>query len=137
MSVDHLVRVIACVARRGEQLLVCQRPPHKRHGGLWEFPGGKSEAGESDEDAARRELMEELGVVVTRAGEPEYSSHDQGSPFLIVFVPVSFGGEPRCLEHSALAWEDPEALLRYPLAPTDRRFVEFLFTRQRLRVSDA
>ena len=48
------LRVIAAVIGRADTLLLCQRPPHKRHGGLWEFPGGKLEPGESDADAARR-----------------------------------------------------------------------------------
>ncbi len=52
------IRVIAAVIRRGPELLVCRRPAHKRHGGLWEFPGGKCEPGESDADTARRELLE-------------------------------------------------------------------------------
>ena len=68
MSGNGLVRVIAAVVWRGDRLLVCQRPAHKRHGGLWEFPGGKVEAGESDAAAARRELREELGVEVTAVG---------------------------------------------------------------------
>jgi mutator protein MutT len=65
------IRVIAAVLARGEKLLVCQRPPHKRHGGLWEFPGGKVEAGEDDETAARRELAEELGIEVESVGDAE------------------------------------------------------------------
>ena len=56
------MRVLATVIRRDGRLLVCQRPSHKRHGGLWEFPGGKVEPGESDLAASRRELAEELGV---------------------------------------------------------------------------
>jgi 8-oxo-dGTP pyrophosphatase MutT (NUDIX family) len=48
--------VVAAVIERDGRLLVCQRPAHKRHGGLWEFPGGKCDPGESDAEAARREL---------------------------------------------------------------------------------
>lgn len=126
MTTSALTRVIACVARRGDQLLVCQRPPHKRHGGLWEFPGGKCEPGESDADAARRELLEELGVLLTEVGSPALSVHDDGSEFLIVFVPVEFEGEPVCIEHSDLAWASPPDLLALPLAPSDLRFVRSL-----------
>ena len=118
------IRVIAAVIARGDELLVCQRPLHKRHGGLWEFPGGKCEPGESDADAARRELREELGVDVASVGAPELVVRDVGSPFAIVFVPVEIAGEPTCHEHIALAWERPAELLVRPLAPSDRVFVE-------------
>jgi len=121
---DPVVRVIAAVVSRGDDLLVCQRPLSKRHGGLWEFPGGKCESGESDADAARRELHEELGVEVTEVGEAELTIADPGSSFLIVFVPVRIVGEPTCHEHIALAWGRPSDLARLPLAPSDRRFVE-------------
>ena len=125
------IRVTACVVRRGESLLVCQRAPAKRHGGLWEFPGGKVEPNESDESAARRELAEELGVLVGSVGEPDFSIADPDSPFLIVFVPTTITGEPTCHEHTALAWLTPAELLNLPLAPSDRRYVEFLLSRER------
>jgi 8-oxo-dGTP diphosphatase len=120
----HEIRVIACVARRGDRMLICQRPADKRHGGLWEFPGGKCEPGESDAVAAERELSEELGVTLISIGAPIFSRRDEGSPFLIVFVPVEIGGEPVCREHAALAWADPREILEYALAPSDRAFAE-------------
>ena len=117
------IRVVAAVVARGGRLLVCQRPPHKRHGGLWEFPGGKREPGESDADAARRELHEELGVHVRATGAEELAIHDEGSPFLIAFVPVEIDGEPFCHEHTALHWGTLAELAALPLAPSDRRYV--------------
>jgi mutator protein MutT len=125
------VRVIAAVTKRDDRLLVCQRPAHKRHGGLWEFPGGKVEPNESDESAARRELAEELGVYVESVAEPDFSIADPDSPFLIVFVTTAITGEPTCHEHTALAWLTPPELLNLPLAPSDRRYVEFLLSRDR------
>lgn len=128
---EPLVRVVAAVVSRGDELLLCQRPLHKRHGGLWEFPGGKCEPGESDADALRRELHEELGVEVMGVGEEELAIHDDGSPFLIVFVPVRIAGEPRCHEHIALRWAEPHELADIPLAPSDRRFAEHRLARAR------
>ena len=118
------VRVIAAVISRGDDLLVCQRPLEKRHGGLWEFPGGKCEPGESDADAARRELREELGVEVIEVGDEELVIADPDSPFLIVFVPVRVAGEPTCHEHIALRWGRPSELADLPLAPSDRRYID-------------
>ncbi len=123
---DQRIRVIAAVVRDGDRLLVCQRPAHKRHGGLWEFPGGKCEDGESDTQAITRELAEELGVEVVAAGNVLFSASDPGSPFMVVFIPVDILGEPVCLEHAALAWVSPPELATYALAPSDARFVNFL-----------
>lgn len=58
------VRVVGGVALRGREVFLARRKPGGRHGGLWEFPGGKVEPGESDETALRRELAEELGAAV-------------------------------------------------------------------------
>lgn len=126
MPADHPTRVLAAVVRRGATLLVCRRPPHKRHGGLWEFPGGKQEPGESDADAVRRELHEELGVEPTAVGHEQYAIGDPGSPFLIAFVPTEIAGEPTCHEHTALRWATLDELVTMPLAPSDRRYVDFL-----------
>jgi 8-oxo-dGTP pyrophosphatase MutT (NUDIX family) len=123
MTVDA-IRVIAAVVSDGDRLLLCQRPPHKRHGGLWEFPGGKCEPGESDLEAARRELREELGVEVLAVGPAELAVIDPGSPFEIVFVPVTIAGTPVCREHTALVWKPLAEVPSLSLAPSDRRFVE-------------
>jgi 8-oxo-dGTP diphosphatase len=119
-----LIRVIAAVIARGDRLLVCQRPHKKRYGGLWEFPGGKCEPGESSVATAQRELREELGVCVVDVGEEELAIPDPGSSYLIVFTPVRIIGEPICNEHIALFWARPDELRQLPLAPTDRLYVE-------------
>lgn len=130
MTTDHPTRVLAAVVRRGDTFLVCQRPVHKRHGGLWEFPGGKQEPGETDEETARRELHEELGVQVTAVGDEEFAIGDPGSPFLIAFVATGIAGEPTCHEHVALCWATLDEMDAMPLAPSDRRYVEFLTARR-------
>lgn len=126
----RLIRVVAAVVSRGHRLLVCQRPYGKRHGGLWEFPGGKCEAGESDLAATRRELHEELGVDLVDVGDSEFVIHDSGSLYLIAFTPVRISGEPTPLEHLSLCWGCPNELVNLQLAPSDRRYVEFLIARQ-------
>jgi 8-oxo-dGTP diphosphatase len=123
---DQLVRVVAAVISDGSRLLVCRRPPEKRHGGLWEFPGGKCEPGETDLQALHRELREELGVEVTSCSKAEFEIHDKGSSFLIAFVAAQIAGTVECLEHSELAWATIGELERFPLAPSDRRYVDNL-----------
>lgn len=121
-------RVAAAAIRDRDRFLVCQRPAHKRHGGLWEFPGGKCEAGETDEQAITRELAEELGVEVAAVGQALFSALDPDSPFVIVFLPVEIRGEPHCIEHAAIAWASRDELEAYALAPGDARFANFLRT---------
>jgi 8-oxo-dGTP diphosphatase len=118
-----LTRVIAAVIERGDCVLVAQRPSAKRHGGMWEFPGGKVEGSESDLDAIRRELAEELGVRVVSISTPIAAIQDPGSDHVIVFVPTLVHGEPECWEHAAIRWASWSDLDALPLAPTDRRFV--------------
>lgn len=128
----RMQRVVACVIERDGKYLVCQRPPHKRHGGLWEFPGGKLEKGENDEAAARRELREELNLEVVSAAPAIAGLKEPDSTFQIVFVPVVVRGDPKCLEHSAIRWGSPQELMDLPLAPTDEAFVRYLQHQARL-----
>jgi mutator protein MutT len=116
------IRVVAAVIERNGRLLVCQRPIHKRHGGLWEFPGGKVEEGESDFAAVERELREELDVTVLAVEPVVFSVTDPGSEFLIEFLSVFIEGEPQALEHARLQWVTEEELLSMPLAPSDLQF---------------
>lgn len=122
------VRVLAAVIQHGGKCLICQRPTHKRHGGLWEFPGGKLEPGESLLDAAKRELAEELDVRVTDVGEVLFIALDPGSEFSIEFVRTSIEGDPKCLEHTELRWLPLDGMRQIPLAPSDRQFVESQLT---------
>ena len=121
-----LTSVLAAVIERDGNYLVCQRAEHKRHGTLWEFPGGKVEAGETYFEAARRELAEELDVRVLSVGPAIFSVPDPGSEFLIEFVPTTIQGRPTCLEHMDLRWISLPDLALLELAPSDRRFVDFL-----------
>ena len=117
-----LVRVLAAVIRDGARYLVCLRPAHKRHGGSWEFPGGKLEPGETLLEAAHRELKEELGFEVQSVGEALFSCQDPGSRFLIEFVEVQVSGIPQPIEHDEIRWAMPQEMRGLSLAPSDRAF---------------
>jgi len=117
------IPVVAAVIRRGGAVLLGLRPAHKRHGSMWEFPGGKVLDGESLGDALARELREELGVRVSRGAPALFVARDPGSPFEIHFVPVEIEGTPRAVEHQEVRWVALADLASLPLAPADRRFV--------------
>ena len=120
-----MIAVVAGVVRRGERLLLCQRPEGKRFGMLWEFPGGKIEAGESPEAALERELREELHVE-TRTGcvldALRLDDRNGGDLLLLFYESAIVSGEPQAMECRALAWALPEEVAGYDLAPADRRF---------------
>ncbi|HKJ03299.1 MAG TPA: NUDIX domain-containing protein, partial [Longimicrobiales bacterium] len=117
------IPVVAAVIQRQGRYLVGRRPAEKRHGGLWEFPGGKVDQGETWLEAARRELAEELDMGAAGVGALLLSVHDDGSPFVIHFLEVEATGDPVPLEHSAVGWYTPDKMAALPLAPADARFV--------------
>lgn len=123
------IRVLAAVVFRDGLVLVGRRAVHKRHGGLWEFPGGKLEPGETHLEAARRELEEELHLDVTSVRGHLVSFADPGSPFVVEFVEVEAEGEPRATEHDAIDWVAPRQLQEFPLAPADAHFAGWLAQR--------
>ena len=74
--------------------MLARRPAHKRHGGLWEFPGGKLAVGEDHLAAAKRELDEELKLRVESIGPVLFERQDPGSDFIIQFIEVATTGNP-------------------------------------------
>jgi 8-oxo-dGTP diphosphatase len=122
----EIILVVAAVVERTGRFLLCQRPGHKRHGGLWEFPGGKLDPAESLEQAMGRELHEELGVSLLRVRRSLFVRRDPGSPFEIHFVEAEIKGEPEPLEHDSLRWVTLDEAAALPLAPSDERFVRHM-----------
>ena len=120
------IPVVAAVVCREGRYLLGRRPEHKRHGGLWEFPGGKVLAEESRLDAARRELAEELGLDVVGLGAHLHSVQDPGAPYVIEFVEVQTRGEPVAHEHTSVGWFTAAELTELALAPADARFAALL-----------
>lgn len=124
------VSVVCAVIERGGRFLLAERPPGKKLAGLWEFPGGKIEPGETPEAALHRELEEELGcqVQVDRAGPPFVYEYDWGAislhPFLCRLTQHS--PEPAPHEHTRLTWATWPELRHHPLAPADEPVVDWL-----------
>ncbi len=107
----------------GVQILVAQRRLDAMLGGLWEFPGGKRERGESLPEALQRELMEEMGVSID-VGEPLTVIQHAYTHFRITlhaFLCTLAAGNPACLECAAFQWASIEQIRALPMAVTDRK----------------
>ncbi len=126
MPSRDLIRVVAAVVERDGRRLLGRRPEEKRHGGLWEFPGGKVQAGESITDAVTRELAEELSLQVTTVGVTRLTVRDGDSPFVIDFVDASATGVAAAHEHSEIGWFTLTKMNGVALAPADAAFVAAL-----------
>jgi 8-oxo-dGTP diphosphatase len=122
------LRVVAAVLfDDGGRVLIAQRPAGKHMAGLWEFPGGKIAAGESAEQALRRELAEELGVELERCCWLLDLSHDYPDRRVELAVWLAKArGAPRSLEGQALKWVRPDDLWREQLLPADEPIVDAL-----------
>lgn len=118
------LRAIAAVVRREDRVLLCRRPPRKRHGEKWEFPGGKTRPGESILAALQRELSEELGVEVRSVAGHQISLPDPGSNYTVEFVPTEVLGDPQPLEHTEIEWVPLDEIADYELAPADQIFAD-------------
>ncbi|MFT3729225.1 MAG: (deoxy)nucleoside triphosphate pyrophosphohydrolase [Terricaulis sp.] len=133
-SSRRLLLVVAAAMLDSEgRVLLAQRPQHKQLGGLWEFPGGKLEAGEAPEDALIRELKEELDVTVAPdALEPyAFASHAYADFHLLMplYVITRWTGEPKPHDAQALAWARPQELRNYAMPPADVVLVDRLLER--------
>lgn len=120
------LHVAAAVIRSANgQVLIAQRPLDKHQGGLWEFPGGKVEPGESVTVALARELDEELGITVTASRPLIQVRHDYPDKqvLLDVYEVLAFTGVPHGAEGQPLAWVAPDELPRYPFPAANRPII--------------
>jgi 8-oxo-dGTP diphosphatase len=130
-----LVSAVALVDRDG-RVLLAQRPVSKSMAGLWEFPGGKLEAGETPEAALIRELDEELGINTAESclAPLSFASHSytKGSPdenfhlIMLVFVCRKWKGTPYPKEGGDLAWVRPARLRDYAMPEADLPLIAVL-----------
>ena len=124
-----LVSAVALVDRDG-RVLLAQRPAGKKLAGMWEFPGGKVEAGETPEAALIRELGEELGIDTAESclAPLSFASHsyDDFHLIMLVFVCRKWHGHPKPLEGGDLAWVRPAKLRDYEMPPADLPLIPVL-----------
>ena len=123
-----MIKVTAGIIIKDDKVLIARRKPTGRLPGLWEFPGGKIEAGETPEQCLKRELKEEFGIDVTigeYVGNSVYQ-YEFGIIDLLAFKVGRFQNEIRLNDHSAIAWVSSEDIHRYQFTPADIHFVEMI-----------
>jgi len=116
-----IIDVVAAIIRRGERILITQRFDNVHLPGLWEFPGGKVEAGESLQAALEREIREELGLQIRVHDEFFTTEHDYPtkSVRLHFFNSSIIEGEPRLIDVADLRWVLPQDLDQFEFPEAD------------------
>ena len=122
------IRVVAAEIEKDGQYLITQRNPHAVLPLLWEFPGGRVESGESDEQALARELKEEMGITVV-VGVRSLSvsrEYERYTLDLVVYRTTISEGEPECLKVHAIQWVKPSDFSNYKFPGADQATVDQL-----------
>ena len=128
-----MTHVVAALIFQGDRFMICQRPPHKKRGLLWEFVGGKVEPGETKEKALIRECREELDITLEVG--PLFMAVDHEYPDLHVCLSVFFAriaeGDIVLKEHNDLKWITVSEIPNYDFCPADGPILEALQEREK------
>ncbi len=122
------IPVVTGLIRKGDKVLVGQRPVGHTLAGHWEFPGGKIEKNESPEQALARELNEELGIEAEVGALKLASSHTYGDTgIMILFYEVLvWKGEPKAVPHMELRWIEPSELKTLNIPDANKKILDRL-----------
>lgn len=122
----NMLEVTAAVIQQNGKILICQRPVNKNCGLLWEFPGGKIEAGETGEQCVIRECQEELGITLSVERKLTDITHKYPgrAVHLHFYLCNIIAGTPEKKEHNAIAWITPDEVDQYEFCPADKKMLQ-------------
>ena len=123
-----MIRVVCGIISKDDKIFICRRKPNKYLGGYWEFPGGKIEIGESNEDSLKRELSEELKMEVDLVKYFGSSQHhyENFAIELIAYKCDLIRWNNYLSDHDLFEWVSPNEITKWKLAPADIPFAEEL-----------
>lgn len=122
VDMDQPTKVSAAIIKDGDKILLCQRPKGKRHELLWEFPGGKIEPNETEEDCIIREIQEELDVTLGNLKRLTTIQADDVS--ITYFEATIISGELKMIEHNDIKWVNKKEIINFNLCPNDKLMTE-------------
>ena len=121
-----MTEVVAALIWKDAQFLICRRPAHKARGLLWEFVGGKVEAGETKEQALKREVKEELDIEIAVGDvfmEVEHSYPDLDVHLTLFHAEIK-AGTPKKIEHQDIRWIPVSDIAQYAFCPADTEILK-------------
>ena len=126
-----ITEVVAALSWDGDKFMICQRPAHKARGLLWEFVGGKVEAGETKEEALIRECQEELNIrlFVGDVFMDVTHTYPDLTVHLTLFHATIAAGKPQKLEHNDIQWITPSEIPNYAFCPADEEILKKIIER--------
>jgi len=125
---NKTIDVVAGVIKKDGKFLIARRVKHKHMGGFWEYPGGKVDEGESDEESLQRELNEEFGVSVQVKQHllNSFFRYEKINVNLKAYLVEHLSGDFILRDHDAICWITPEEFKDYEFAPADLPFNEYI-----------
>lgn len=126
-----ITQVVAALIWDGPRFMICQRPAHKARGLLWEFVGGKTEPGETKQQALIRECREELAVEITVGDVFMEVTHAYPdiTVELTLFHATIARGIPQMLEHNDIQWITPQQIPQFDFCPADEEILKQIIAR--------
>ncbi|MBQ8579750.1 MAG: (deoxy)nucleoside triphosphate pyrophosphohydrolase [Oscillospiraceae bacterium] len=126
-----MTQVVAALIWDGPRFMICQRPAHKARGLLWEFVGGKTEPGETKQQALIRECREELAVEITVGDVFMEVTHAYPdiTVELTLFHATIARGIPQMLEHNDIQWITPQQIPQFDFCPADEEILKQIIAR--------
>lgn len=121
-------QVTAAIIRKGSKILIAKRAPNKHLSGYWEFPGGKIEECETPQECLRRELREELGIIVNVGSFFMENEHHYGDKIiqLKAYECEHISGNIILNDHDQIEWVDTSEFVNFEFAPADIPFIKAL-----------